>query len=261
VLYVLDEPSIGLHPRDNTKLIGSLEALRDLGNSVLVVEHDREMIEAADFVVDLGPGAGEYGGRLLAAGPPEAIAHPGGDGLSESLTTAYLTGRRRIPVPQERRPGNGKRLVLKGARGHNLRNVDFELPLGTFTVVTGVSASRKSSLINQTLYRILAQRYHKATAVPLPYDDIEGLEHVDKVIDIDQSPIGRTPRSNPATYTGLFGLIRDLFARLPEAQIRGYKPGRFSFNVKGGRCEHCKGAGIVKLEMNFLPDIYVECEV
>jgi excinuclease ABC subunit A len=261
VLYVLDEPSIGLHPRDNHKLIDSLEALRDLGNSVLVVEHDREMIEAADFVVDLGPGAGEYGGRVLAAGPPEAIARPGGDGLSESLTTAYLSGRRRIPVPQERRPGNGKRIVLRGARGHNLKAVTFALPLGTLAVVTGVSGSGKSSLVNQTLYRILAQRFHKAQAVPLPYDDVEGLEHVDKVIAIDQSPIGRTPRSNPATYTGLFGLIRDLFATLPEAQIRGYRPGRFSFNVKGGRCEHCKGAGIVKLEMNFLPDVHVQCEV
>jgi excinuclease ABC subunit A len=261
VLYVLDEPSIGLHPRDNNKLIASLAALRDLGNSVLVVEHDREMIEAADFVVDLGPGAGEYGGRVLAAGPPEQIAHGGGDGLSESLTTAYLSGRRRIAVPPERRAGNGQRIVLRGARGHNLKSVTFVLPLGTFTVVTGVSGSGKSSLINQTLYRLLAQRFHKAQLVPLPYDDAEGLDGVDKVIDIDQSPIGRTPRSNPATYTGLFGLIRDLFATLPEAQIRGYKPGRFSFNVRGGRCEQCKGAGIVKLEMNFLPDVHVPCEV
>ncbi|MDX1420103.1 MAG: excinuclease ABC subunit UvrA [Rubricoccaceae bacterium] len=261
VLYVLDEPSIGLHPRDNDKLIASLEDLRDLGNSVLVVEHDREMIEAADFVVDLGPGAGEYGGRLLAAGPPDEIANPGGDGVSDSLTTAYLSGRRRIPLPDERRAGNGEALVLEGARGHNLKDVTFRLPLGTFTVVTGVSGSGKSSLVNQTLYRVLAQRFHNAATVPLPHDDVTGLEHVDKVIAIDQSPIGRTPRSNPATYTGLFGLIRDLFARLPEAEIRGYKPGRFSFNVKGGRCEHCKGAGIVKLEMNFLPDVYVECEV
>src|SRR5690606_26457119 len=214
VLYVLDEPSIGLHPRDNAKLIDSLAALRDLGNSVLVVEHDREMIEAADFVVDLGPGAGEYGGRVLATGPPEEIARPGGDGMSDSLTTAYLSGRRRIPVPKERRPGSGEVLRLTGARGHNLRDVTFELPLGTLTVVTGVSGSGKSSLVNQTLYRLLAQRFHKAQAVPLPYDDVEGLEHVDKVIAIDQSPIGRTPRSNPATYTGLFGLIRDLFATL-----------------------------------------------
>ena len=263
VLYVLDEPSIGLHPRDNTKLIDSLTALRDLGNSVLVVEHDREMIEAADFVVDLGPGAGEFGGLLLAAGPPEEISTFEGDGAPpESLTTAYLAGLRAVPTPtaSERRDGNGESITLKGARGHNLRDVDVTVPLGTLTVVTGVSGSGKSSLINQTLAPILAAHFHNATAVPLPYAEVEGLDHIDKVIAIDQSPIGRTPRSNPATYTGLFGLIRDLFARLPESEIRGYKPGRFSFNVKGGRCETCKGAGIVKLEMNFLPDVYVECE-
>jgi len=262
VLYVLDEPSIGLHPRDNGRLIGSLRALRDLGNSVLVVEHDREMIEAADFVVDLGPGAGEYGGLLLAAGPPDALLEPSGDGVSDSLTTAYLSGRRRIPVPapDERRAGSGASIRLLGARGHTLKDVDFELPLGTLTVVTGVSGSGKSTLVNQTLEPILSQRLHGATAVPLPYRDVEGLEHVDKVIAIDQSPIGRTPRSNAATYTGLFGLIRDLYARLPESVIRGYKPGRFSFNVKGGRCETCHGAGIVTLEMNFLPDVYVPCD-
>ena len=263
VLYVLDEPSIGLHPRDNTKLIDSLTALRDLGNSVLVVEHDREMIEAADFVVDLGPGAGEYGGKLLAAGPPDQIATFEGDGAPpDSLTTAYLAGLRAVPTParEERRAGSGNAITLRGARGHNLQSVDFTLPLGTLTVVTGVSGSGKSSLVNQTLAPILAAQFHNARTVPLPYADIEGLEHVDKVIAIDQSPIGRTPRSNPATYTGLFGLIRDLFARLPESEIRGYKPGRFSFNVKGGRCETCKGAGIMKLEMNFLPDVYVECE-
>ena len=262
VLYVLDEPSIGLHPRDNTKLIGSLQALRDLGNSVLVVEHDREMIEAADFVVDLGPGAGEFGGHLLAAGPPAVVAQSSGDGLSDSLTTAYLSGHRQIPVPavEDRRPGNGHTLRLTGARGHNLRGVDLEVPLGTLTVVTGVSGSGKSSLINQTLEPVLSAHFHNAQTVPLPYRDIEGLEHIDKVIAIDQSPIGRTPRSNPATYTALFGLIRDLFARLPESVIRGYKPGRFSFNVKGGRCETCKGAGIVTLEMSFLPDVYVACE-
>ncbi len=262
VLYVLDEPSIGLHPRDTTKLIASLQALRDLGNSVLVVEHDRETIEAADFVVDLGPGAGEFGGLLLAAGPPETIAQPSGDGLSESLTTAYLSGQRQIPVPApgERRAGSGEWLRLTGARGHNLKDADLEVPLGTLTVVTGVSGSGKSSLVNQTLEPVLSAHFHHATAVPLPYRDVTGLEHVDKVIAIDQSPIGRTPRSNPATYTGLFGLIRDLYARLPESEIRGYKPGRFSFNVKGGRCETCKGAGIVKLEMNFLPDVYVPCE-
>ena len=275
VLYVLDEPSIGLHPRDNTKLIDSLKALRDLGNSVLVVEHDREMIEAADFVLDLGPGAGEYGGMLLAAGPPSLIAggSAGGDGAPaggvvadghsyDSLTTAYLSGARAVPTPapKERRTGNGERLRLTGARGHNLQSVDLEIPLGTLSVVTGVSGSGKSSLINQTLGPILAREYSTSQRVPLPYADIEGLEHIDKVIAIDQSPIGRTPRSNPSTYTGLFGLIRDLFARLPESEIRGYKPGRFSFNVKGGRCETCKGAGIVKLEMNFLPDVYVPCE-
>ena len=263
VLYVLDEPSIGLHPRDNAKLIASLEALRDLGNSVLVVEHDREMIEAADFVVDLGPGAGEFGGRLLAAGPPEQVSSFEGDGAPpDSLTTAYLAGLRAVPTPgpDERRPGTGASIRLLGARGHNLKDVDFELPLGTLTVVTGVSGSGKSSLVNQTLAPILAAHFHNAKTVPLPYRDVEGLEHVDKVIAIDQSPIGRTPRSNPATYTGLFTLIRDLFSRLPESEIRGYEKGRFSFNVKGGRCETCKGAGIVKLEMNFLPDVYVECE-
>ena len=257
VLYVLDEPSIGLHPRDNGKLIDSLHDLRDLGNSVLVVEHDREMIEAADFVVDLGPGAGRYGGTVLGAGTPEELAKGSAE---DSLTVAYLTGDRQIPVPSERRAGNGHAITLEGARGHNLKDVTFELPLGTFTCVTGVSGSGKSSLINQTLYPILAHEFHNAQLVPLPYDEITGLEHVDKVIAIDQSPIGRTPRSNPATYTGLFTNIRDLFAQLPESQIRGYEKGRFSFNTKGGRCETCKGAGIVKLEMNFLPDVYVECE-
>lgn len=314
VLYVLDEPSIGLHPRDNGKLIDSLYDLRDLGNSVIVVEHDRDMITSADFVIDLGPGAGEYGGMLLHAGPPEMLTNGVGDddvlgrghdaefpnshvtrhtsaeddddlgrddvarsprshvtrhtssgdgGVAariDSLTVAYLTGRRRIPIPAKRREGNGRRLVLRGARGNNLKNITFELPLGTFTCVTGVSGSGKSSLVNQTLHPILAAHYHHAHAVPLPFDALEGLEHLDKVIAIDQSPIGRTPRSNPATYTGLFSLIRDLFARLPESQIRGYKPGRFSFNTKGGRCETCKGAGIMKFEMNFLPDVYVRCE-
>ena len=258
VLYVLDEPSIGLHARDNSRLITSLKRLRDLENSVLVVEHDRDMIEESDFVVDLGPGAGEHGGHVLGAAPPSDL--PDGSDGHASLTTAYLRGRRRIPVPAARRKGNGAVLELVGARGHNLRGETFRLPLGTLTCVTGVSGSGKSSLVNQTLYPILANHFHHAKQVPLPYRDIAGLEHVDKVIDIDQSPIGRTPRSNPATYTGLFTHIRDLFAQLPEAQIRGYKPGRFSFNVKGGRCETCKGAGIVKLEMNFLPDVYVECD-
>ena len=262
VLYVLDEPSIGLHPRDNAKLIGSLTALRDLGNSVLVVEHDREMIEAADFVVDIGPGAGEYGGEVLAAGPPETLLVGQGDGASMSLTTAYLTGARSVPTPtpSERRPGNGQPVRIEGARGHNLQDVTVEVPLGTLTVVTGVSGSGKSSLINQTLAPVLAAHHHNATGVPLPYREAHGLDHVDKIITIDQSPIGRTPRSNAATYTGLFGLVRDLFARMPESIIRGYKPGRFSFNVKGGRCETCKGAGIMKLEMAFLPDVYVSCE-
>ena len=258
VLYILDEPSIGLHPSDNDKLINSLKQLRDMGNSVLVVEHDREMIESADFVIDLGPGAGEYGGEVLGNAAPDDL--PVGTNGHTSLTTAYLRGDRAIPVPPKRSTGNGHSLKLIGARGHNLKDVDFTLPLGTFTCVTGVSGSGKSSLINQTLYPILANEFHGARKVPLRYSSIEGLEHIDKVIDIDQSPIGRTPRSNPATYTGLFSHIRDLFAQLPEAKIRGYKPGRFSFNVKGGRCESCKGAGIVKLEMNFLPDVYVECE-
>src|SRR5690625_3238353 len=258
VLYVLDEPLIGLHPRDNNRLIDTLKALRDLDNSVLVVEHDREMIEAADFVVDLGPGAGAHGGHVIAAGEPEKLQ------LSTngrpSLTAEYLTGARSIAVPRERRTGSGHEIVLKGATGHNLKGDPLRLPLGTFICVTGVSGSGKSSLINQTLYPILARRFFNAKIVPLPYESLAGSEHVDKVIDIDQSPIGRTPRSNPATYTGLFAHIRDLLAQLPEAKIRAYKPGRFSFNVKGGRCETCKGAGIVKLEMNFLPDVYVECE-
>lgn len=258
VLYILDEPSIGLHPRDNDKLINSLKQLRDMGNSVLVVEHDREMIETADFVVDIGPGAGEYGGHIIGNDIPARLKTAKNG--HQSLTTAYLTGDRTIAVPSERKPGSGNSLILKGATGHNLKGHDLELPLGTFISVTGVSGSGKSTLINQTLYRILANHFHRAKLVPLPYKSIEGLEHVDKVIDIDQSPIGRTPRSNPATYTGLFSHIRDLFAQLPESKIRGYKPGRFSFNVKGGRCETCKGAGIVKLEMNFLPDVYVECE-
>jgi excinuclease ABC subunit A len=258
VLYILDEPSIGLHPGDNERLITSLKQLRDLENSVLVVEHDREMIEAADFVVDMGPGAGEHGGKILGAGPPAEL--PSSFNGYQSLTVQYLRGERHIRLPERRHRGNGRYLTLHGAVGHNLKGDTFSLPLGTLTCVTGVSGSGKSSLINQTLYPILAKHFHKAQLVPLPYREVEGLEFVDKVIDIDQSPIGRTPRSNPATYTGLFGHIRDLFAQLPEARIRGYKPGRFSFNVKGGRCETCKGAGIVKLEMNFLPDVYVACE-
>ena len=258
VLYILDEPSIGLHPSDNDKLIGSLKQLRNMGNSVIVVEHDREMIESADFVIDLGPGAGEFGGEVLGNASPDKL--PAGQNGHTSLTTAYLHGTRAIPVPGKRLQGNGHQLILRGARGHNLKEVTLTLPLGTFICVTGVSGSGKSSLVNQTLYPILANQFHGSKRVPLRYDSVEGTEHIDKVIEIDQSPIGRTPRSNPATYTGLFSHIRDLFAQLPESKIRGYKPGRFSFNVKGGRCETCKGAGIVKLEMNFLPDVYVDCE-
>ena len=257
VLYVLDEPSIGLHPRDNNRLIHSLQNLRDLGNSVLVVEHDREMMEVADFVVDIGPGAGEKGGKILAGAPLKKLIeqnHP------ESLTVQYLSDKRGIPIPKERRKGNGKTLELIGATGNNLKGDLLQLPLGTLIAVTGVSGSGKSTLINQTLFPILQAEFHNAETQPLPYQTLNGLEHLDKVIDIDQSPIGRTPRSNPATYTGLFTHIRDLFAVLPEAKLRGYKAGRFSFNVKGGRCENCQGAGMMKMEMSFLPDVYVECE-
>lgn len=254
VLYVLDEPSIGLHQRDNTRLINSLKKLRDTGNSVIVVEHDKEMIEAADFVVDIGPGAGIHGGRIMSAGPIEQL------NSKDSLTTMYLKGEKTIEIPEERRKGNGKFLELIGATGHNLKNVDLKIPLGTFCCVTGVSGSGKSSLINHTLYPILLAHVYNGVKKPLPYKVIKGLEHLDKVIEIDQSPIGRTPRSNPATYTNMFTEIRSLFASLPEAQIRGYKPGRFSFNVNGGRCETCGGGGLKLIEMNFLPDLYVECE-
>lgn len=254
VLYVLDEPSIGLHQRDNTRLIKSLQRLRDTGNSVVVVEHDKEMIEAADFVVDIGPGAGVHGGQIVNAAPIGELTNV------DSLTNQYLTGAKKIEVPKERRKGNGKKLELKGATGRNLDNVNLTIPLGTFTCVTGVSGSGKSSLINQTLYPILLAEIYNGVKKPLPYKSISGIEHLDKVIEIDQSPIGRTPRSNPATYTKLFDEIRSLYAGLPEAQIRGYKPGRFSFNVKGGRCETCRGGGMKLIEMNFLPDVYVECE-
>ena len=254
VLYVLDEPSIGLHQRDNTRLINSLRRLRDAGNSVIVVEHDKEMIEAADFVVDIGPGAGIHGGRIINAGPISELTSV------DSLTTKYLKGELKIEIPKSRRKGNGKKLVLKGATGHNLKNVDLKIPLGTFCCVTGVSGSGKSSLINQTLYPILLAHIYNGVKKPLPYKSIEGLEHLDKVIEIDQSPIGRTPRSNPATYTKMFDEIRSLYAGMPEAQIRGYKAGRFSFNVAGGRCETCSGGGLKVIEMNFLPDVYVECE-
>ena len=254
VLYVLDEPSIGLHQRDNTKLIQSLQRLRDVGNSVLVVEHDKEMIEAADFIVDIGPGAGSFGGNIVSAGDLNSVL------TSDSLTAHYLNGTRSIQVPSNRRKGNGKSLSLKGASGHNLKNVNFTIPLGTFTCVTGVSGSGKSSLINQTLYPLLMNHFHQDIRKPLPYKSIEGLDELDKVIEIDQSPIGRTPRSNPVTYTKVFDEIRSLYAALPESQIRGYKAGRFSFNVAGGKCETCNGGGLKLIEMNFLPDVYVECE-
>ncbi|MCX6600582.1 MAG: excinuclease ABC subunit UvrA [bacterium] len=256
VLYVLDEPSVGLHQRDNDRLIRTLTQLRDLGNTVVVVEHDRDTIMAADYVVDLGPGAGRHGGELVACGTPAEIM-----ANAQSLTGRFLAGTDTIPVPKARRVANGKKLTIKRARGNNLKQVTVDVPLGTFVVVTGVSGSGKSTLINETLYRALAKRFYSAKEPPLPHDGINGVGHLDKVIDIDQSPIGRTPRSNPATYTGLFTGIRDLFSQLPEAKIRGYKPGRFSFNVKGGRCENCEGDGIIKIEMHFLPDVYVPCEV
>jgi len=257
VLYVLDEPSIGLHQRDNTRLLDSLRGLRDLGNTVLVVEHDEEAIETADYVVDLGPAAGVHGGEVIAAGTPaEIAANP------KSLTGQYMSGKRMVPVPEQRRPVDLKRAVtVKGATGNNLQNIDAAYPLGVLTCVTGVSGGGKSTLTIETLYKAAARRLNNASQVPLPHDTVEGLDQVDKIIDIDQSPIGRTPRSNPATYTGAFTPIREWFASLPESQTRGYKPGRFSFNVKGGRCEACQGDGVVKIEMHFLPDVYVECDV
>lgn len=254
VLYILDEPSIGLHQRDNMKLIKALKALRDLGNTVLVVEHDKEMMLEADYIIDIGPGPGIHGGRVVAAGPPKEFL------AQKSLTADFLSNRLRIAVPQRRRTGNGKWLILKGARGHNLKNVTLKLPLGKMICVTGVSGSGKSSLVHETLYPILNRHFFNAKKEPLPYDSIEGLEHIDKVIEIDQAPIGRTPRSNPATYTGMFTDIRNLFAELPESKIRGYKPGRFSFNVKGGRCETCEGAGKKTIAMDFLPDVLIDCE-
>jgi excinuclease ABC subunit A len=254
VLYILDEPSIGLHQRDNAKLIASLLSLRDLGNSVIVVEHDKDMIEQADYVIDIGPGAGKHGGEIVSEGTPsEILKH-------RTLTSDYLSGAKQIAIPKKRRKGNGKTLRLKGATGNNLKNVSIDIPLGKMIGVTGVSGSGKSSLINGTLYPILNAHFFNGVKKPLPYTKISGLEHLDKVIDINQLPIGRTPRSNPATYTGLFSEIRSLFAKVPEAMIRGYKPGRFSFNVTGGRCETCKGGGLRVIEMNFLPDVYVECE-
>lgn len=254
VLYILDEPSIGLHQRDNHKLIDSLKQLRDAGNTVIVVEHDKDMMLESDHLIDIGPGAGKHGGNVVAEGAPKEHLN------SSSVTARYLSGDLKIEIPKKRRKGNGNKLVLKGATGHNLQNVTLTLPLGSFIAVTGVSGSGKSSLINQTLYPILHNHFYEETRKALPYEKIKGLEHLDKVIEIDQSPIGRTPRSNPATYTGIFSEIRNLYTRLPEALVRGYKPGRFSFNVSGGRCETCKGAGVRVIEMNFLPDVYVDCE-
>jgi excinuclease ABC subunit A len=256
VLYILDEPSIGLHPRDNRRLLDSLEALRDAGNSVLVVEHDEETIRSADYVLDMGPGAGIHGGEIVAQGPPEAIMRN-----AASLTGAYLSGRRAIPVPERRRPPGRRALVMTGCREHNLRDVTLRIPLGVFSVVTGVSGSGKSTLVNDTLYRALAARLHGALEPPGRFERLAGQDEIDKVIDVDQAPIGRTPRSNPATYAGVFDGIRRLFSQVPEARVRGYGPGRFSFNVKGGRCEACQGAGILRIEMHFLPDLFVTCEV
>ena len=255
VLYILDEPSIGLHQRDNHKLIASLQALRDGGNSVIVVEHDRDMMLQSDHLIDIGPGAGMHGGRIMTQGDPNTLKN------EDSVTARYLRGDLRIEVPAERRKGNKKKLVLTGASGHNLKNINLEIPLGMFVGITGVSGSGKSSLIEHTLYPILNRHFYNGVKKPLPYKSIKGLENLDKVIEIDQSPIGRTPRSNPSTYTGIFTDIRNLYAALPEAKIRGYQPGRFSFNVSGGRCETCKGAGVKTIEMNFLPDVLVGCEI
>jgi excinuclease ABC subunit A len=254
VLYILDEPSIGLHQRDNERLINSLENLRDIGNSVLVVEHDKDMIERADWVIDIGPKAGRFGGRIISEGTPQQLL------LESTMTAQYMSGKMKIEVPKKRRVGNGKILKLLGASGNNLKNVTVEFPLGKLICVTGVSGSGKSTLINETLYPILNEHFFNAVKKPQPFKKIEGLEHIDKVIDIDQSPIGRTPRSNPATYTDVFSEIRSLFTQTPEAMIRGYKAGRFSFNVSGGRCETCEGSGVRTIEMSFLPDVYVECE-
>jgi len=257
VLYILDEPSIGLHQRDNARLLNTLRQLRDLGNTVIVVEHDEETMQAADHLIDLGPGAGKHGGLVIAEGTVDQVRDN-----PESITGRYLRGEVEIPIPEARRARDPKRVIrIEGAREHNLRNLDVEIPLGLFVSVTGVSGSGKSTLIEDILHRAMARHFYRARVIPGGHNRITGLEHLDKVIDIDQSPIGRTPRSNPATYTGLFTPIRELFAELPEAKIRGYGPGRFSFNVKGGRCEACEGDGLVKIEMHFLPDVYVPCDV
>ena len=255
VAYILDEPSIGLHQRDNDKLIATLTRLRDLGNTVIVVEHDEDTMRAADWIVDIGPGAGEHGGEVVAVGTAEDICKK-----KKSVTGAYLSGREKIPVPASRRKASGV-ITIKGAKENNLKNIDVDIPIGVFTCVTGVSGSGKSSLINEILYKRLAKELNRSVTVPGKHAKITGIENLDKVIDIDQAPIGRTPRSNPATYTGVFDIIRDLFAATTDAKERGYKKGRFSFNVKGGRCEACSGDGIIKIEMHFLPDVYVPCEV
>lgn len=256
VLYILDEPSIGLHQRDNDKLIGTLKRLRDLGNTLIVVEHDEDTMNAADYIVDVGPGAGVHGGEIIVAGTPDEVK-----ACDRSITGQYLSGKKKIPVPKERRPQTGKYLVIKGARENNLKNINVKIPLGIFTCVTGVSGSGKSSLVNEIVYKYLVAKLNRARTRPGKFDSMEGVELLDKVIDIDQSPIGRTPRSNPATYTGVFNDIRDLFASTADAKMKGFTSARFSFNVKGGRCEACEGDGINKIEMHFLPDVYVPCEV
>ena len=256
VLYICDEPTVGLHPVDGARLIKTLKNLRDLGNTILIVEHDEAMMQAADWIVDLGPGAGEHGGQLIATGPIDEIKR-----CSDSITGQYLSGTREIPLPKKRRAGSGNELIIKGARENNLQNIDVKIPLGAFICITGVSGSGKSTLIDDILHKKLAQVFYRAKEKPGDFDEILGIEHIDKVVDIDQSPIGRTPRSNPATYTGAFTRIRELFATAPEARARGYKPGRFSFNVKGGRCEACRGEGYNQIEMQFLPDVTVPCEI
>ena len=255
VLYVLDEPSIGLHPRDNKKLIKTLTQLSKLGNSVLVVEHDEQMMKSSDWIIDLGPGAGLHGGEVIAEGPPTSIINN-----KKSITGEFLSGKKIIHIPNTRRKGTGKQLIISGANGNNLKNIDVIFPLGCFISITGVSGSGKSTLINQTLYRILAQTFYSSRTKPLSYSNIKGVAFLDKMVNINQAPIGKTPRSNPATYTGVFGHIRELYSQLPDSKIMGYKPGRFSFNVKGGRCEHCQGGGLIKIEMHFLSDVYITCE-